>query len=123
MVGEFGGIGAFVTQWQTDKCHTYLKAPTPDEESGIYVNMIKSIIAHKQDILASVSTQITDVELECDGWTNERRECTFAMSIWYGHKDVLLYLQEHNSKALSARMVVQWQEWRARRGYGALETI
>ena len=78
MVGEFGGIGAFVTQWQTDKCHTYLRAPTPAMEADIYVNMTKSIVARKQDISASVYTQITDVEMECDGFLTYERMNKFS---------------------------------------------
>jgi hypothetical protein len=34
MVGEFGGIGAFVTQWQPNKCHTYMKVATPAAEAA-----------------------------------------------------------------------------------------
>eukprot|EP01047_Picozoa_sp_COSAG01_P028566 COSAG01_NODE_1924_length_8886_cov_6.780699_4_plen_229_part_00 len=78
MVGEYGGIGAFITQWQPGKCHTYLKAATAKDEADIYVNMTKSLLANKDDISASVYTQITDVELECDGFLTYERHYKFS---------------------------------------------
>ena len=45
MIGEFGGIGAFISghEMVEGKCHTYLKKDTPDEEADTYVDMIKTV--------------------------------------------------------------------------------
>jgi hypothetical protein len=42
MIGEFGGIGAFVSgkEWVPGKCGTYLHVDTPAEEASTYVNMV-----------------------------------------------------------------------------------
>ena len=41
MVGEFGGIGAFVRgkEWKPQACHTYLKVGTPQQGAAAYVKM------------------------------------------------------------------------------------
>jgi len=41
MIGEFGGVGAFIDgkEWTPGRCHTYLKAADPATEGGIYINM------------------------------------------------------------------------------------
>jgi hypothetical protein len=76
-IGEFGGIGAFIDgkSWVTNSCHTYLKAATPDEEAAIYINMTQTLLARKKTdgVSIAVYTQITDVELECDGFLNYDR--------------------------------------------------
>merc|ERR1719373_58349 len=43
MVGEFGGIGAFISgkEWVPGKCFTYLKASSPADEAEKYVSMAK----------------------------------------------------------------------------------
>jgi hypothetical protein len=69
MIGEFGGIGAFVVghEWTPGKCGTYLPASDPPTEAGIYVNMTKQLITLKQQgVSCCIYTQITDVERECD---------------------------------------------------------
>ncbi|EGD76874.1 hypothetical protein PTSG_12695 [Salpingoeca rosetta] len=70
MIGEFGGIGAFIPgkEWWPAQCHTYLHVDTPLEEANTYINMTNMIYNWRSDISASVYTQITDVELECDGF-------------------------------------------------------
>ena len=80
MIGEFGGIGAFVSgkMWVPNKCHTYLHVSTPKDEADTYVNMTKTILNRIIDISASVYTQITDVELECDGFLNYDRTNKFT---------------------------------------------
>lgn len=80
MIGEFGGIGAFVDgkMWVPNKCHTYLHVSTPKDEAETYVNMTKIILNRVQDISACVYTQITDVELECDGFLNYDRTHKFS---------------------------------------------
>lgn len=80
MVGEFGGIGAFVAgkEWVPGKCHTYLKEKTVQEEAAEYVNMTATLIAEVPlGLSASIYTQITDVELECDGFLNYDRSPKF----------------------------------------------
>merc|ERR1719235_2971448 len=79
MVGEFGGIGAFVKgkEWVPGKCHTYLKVDTPADEAAKYIEMAKTIESRVDHISASVYTQTTDVELECDGFLNYDRSNKF----------------------------------------------
>ena len=80
MIGEYGGIGAFVEgkEWVPQKCHTYLHVSTPEDEAQTYINMTRAILDRVQDISASVYTQITDVELECDGFLNYDRTYKFT---------------------------------------------
>jgi len=82
MIGEFGGIGAFLDgkEWVPNKCHTYLKVDTPTEEASKYVSMAQTIAGYQKAKTASASvyTQITDVELECDGFLNYDRTNKFS---------------------------------------------
>jgi len=80
MIGEFGGIGAFVTgkAWVPGECHTYVKVDTPSEEASTYVKMAGQLLAVTGDVSASVYTQITDLELECDGFLNYDRTNKFS---------------------------------------------
>ena len=86
MIGEFGGIGAFIKgkEWYPGKCHTYLQAPNASAEAALYVSMVdgtpkggNSLLSVREDVRASVYTQITDVELECDGFLNYDRSNKF----------------------------------------------
>jgi len=68
MVGEFGGIGAFIQgrEWSPGQCFAYLANPDPENEAETYVNMTKILLDNKaQGVSASIFTQITDVENEC----------------------------------------------------------
>lgn len=80
MIGEFGGIGAFVEghEWVAGKCHTYLHVDTPDDEANEYISMIGTVQGNRNDVSAIVYTQITDVELECDGFYNYDRTNKFS---------------------------------------------
>jgi len=80
MLGEFGGIGAFVSghEWVPNQCQTYLAVATPQDEANTYVSMTQTIQNHRLDISASVYTQITDVERECDGFYNYDRTNKFT---------------------------------------------
>ena len=80
MIGEFGGIGAFVEgkEWKPKSCHTYLHVDTPHDEAATYVNMSKTIASRVDHVSASVYTQTTDVELECDGFLNYDRTNKFS---------------------------------------------
>ena len=48
MIGEFGGIGAFLQgkEWVPGKCHTYLHVNTSSDEAGKYVEMAKTIAGY-----------------------------------------------------------------------------
>jgi len=80
MVGEFGGIGAFVKgkEWSPNKCHTYLHVATPMEEASAYIKMAATIQGRVDHVSAAVYTQTTDVELECDGFLNYDRSNKFT---------------------------------------------
>ena len=79
-VGEFGGIGAFVLgkEWKPQSCHTYLHVDTPSDEADTYVAMAHTLLNHSDHISASVYTQTTDVETECDGFLNYDRSNKFS---------------------------------------------
>merc|ERR1711916_258078 len=79
MIGEFGGVGAFVDgkEWWPNKCGTYLHVDTPSEEAQTYINMTLTMLQN-QPLSASVYTQIVDVELECDGFLNYDRSSKFS---------------------------------------------
>merc|ERR1711937_148169 len=66
MIGEFGGIGAFMPgkEWVPKRCHTYLKVDSPDDEAAKYIAMAKTIEGAVGKVSACVYTQTTDVELE-----------------------------------------------------------
>jgi len=79
MVGEFGGIGAFVPgkEWKPQSCHTYKYVATPAEEASTYIGMAQTLLNRSDHVSASVYTQTTDVELECDGFLNYDRTNKF----------------------------------------------
>jgi hypothetical protein len=79
MVGEFGGIGAFVLgkEWKPRSCHTYKAVDTPVDEASVYIGMARTLANRSDHISASVYTQTTDVELECDGFLNYDRSNKF----------------------------------------------
>jgi len=80
MVGEFGGIGAFIglREWVPDRCYTYLHVATPADEANTYATMAKQLLALRNDVAVSVYTQITDVEFECDGFLTYDRTNKFS---------------------------------------------
>jgi len=80
MVGEYGGIGAFVAgkEWKPKSCHTYLAKSTPAEEASTFITMAAQIQSRVDHISASVYTQTTDLELECDGFLNYDRSNKFS---------------------------------------------
>ena len=93
MVGEFGGVGAFLSEWQqvngTGKCRSNSPAgsyghgnSTPTEAASSYIGMTKLLAANKHDISASVVTQITDVENECDVRHERCLRSLFAQLRW-----------------------------------------
>ena len=96
MIGEFGGIGAFVAgkEWVPGKCHTYEKVDTPQDEADTYVKMAAKILSQIGHLSASVYTQITDVELECDGFLNYDRSTKFTPAQTAAIRDANLKLVE-----------------------------
>ncbi len=50
MVGEFGGLGAFIEghMWAPGECGTYLPTPTPQDEADTYVNMTAKLLSYKK---------------------------------------------------------------------------
>jgi hypothetical protein len=96
MQGEYGGIGAFITgkEWVPAKCHTYLHVNTATDEMDKFIEMVGTLKKIKATHLsASVYTQITDVELECDGFLNYDRSNKFTdaqtMSIFKANQDLI----------------------------------
>jgi beta-galactosidase/beta-glucuronidase len=88
MLGEFGGVGAFVAGkvWRpptpTQKsCFAYNlpshPLATPADEADAYIKMTDTLVAWSNTLSASVYTQISDVELECDGFLNYDRTNKF----------------------------------------------
>lgn len=61
MVGEFGGLGAFIAghEWAPHQCGTYLPTPTPADEAGVYVNMTLQLLKYKAaGVSVSIYTQV-----------------------------------------------------------------
>ena len=77
MVGEFGGAGAFVQGRLWANCFAYLILGTPLDEAQAYIQMAQTLAVWSEHLSASVYTQITDVEEECDGFLNYDRTNKF----------------------------------------------
>lgn len=79
MVGEFGGLGAFVSgkEWVAGKCFAYQTAKTPAEQADLYIAIAKTFASRADHVSAAVYTQTTDVEFECDGFLNYDRTNKF----------------------------------------------
>jgi len=79
MIGEFGGIGAYVPghQWVPNQCGAPLAVATPQDEANAYIAMTKTISSRRDDISVCIYTQISDVERECDGFLNYDRTNKF----------------------------------------------
>ena len=76
MVGEFGGIGTCIAghEWQPKAgsksgsgCFAYLENPDAQNMTDTYLEMVQLLHSSRHTVSASVFTQITDVENECDG--------------------------------------------------------
>jgi hypothetical protein len=80
MIGEFGGIGAFQQghMWTRSGCFAYKENANAHDQSGMYVNMTEQIQANRDHISATVYTQTTDLENECDGFLNYDRTNKFT---------------------------------------------
>ena len=57
-----------------------MKVPSPEAGRKAYINMTQQLLSFKRagQVSASVYTQITDVELECDGFLNYDRSDKFS---------------------------------------------
>jgi len=80
MLGEFGGIGAFVQghMWTPDQCFAYEANPNPQAQADMYGQMADFILSVRFDLSATIYTQITDLENECDGYLNYDRTSKFT---------------------------------------------
>jgi hypothetical protein len=80
MLGEYGGVGAFVQgkEWAPGLCYTYLPVAQPHDEAEAYVNMTQQLVALQPFLGGAFYTQITDVESECDGFLNYDRSAKFS---------------------------------------------
>ncbi len=83
MVGEFGGIGTYVTgqhEWANGQCHTYLHVDNATAYTSTYIGMLATVTKNRDTTGLSycVYTQTTDVENECDGMVNMDRTAKFT---------------------------------------------
>jgi len=70
MIGEYGGLGAFISghEWVPGKCYAYMGSKDPEEMTQQYLKMVSMVKQNIADVSALIYTQITDVERECDGF-------------------------------------------------------
>jgi len=82
MIGEFGGIGAFQTghMWTPSGCFAYKANPDSHDQATMYIGMAGTIKSNRDHISASVYTQTTDLERECDGFLNYDRTNKFSLA-------------------------------------------
>jgi hypothetical protein len=71
LLGEYGGVLLAVAdhQWAPGKCHGYRTVNSTTELTNVYVSYIDTIqqLKVQPGLSASIYTQITDVETECNG--------------------------------------------------------
>ncbi len=69
MVGEFAGIGAFLSghEWKPGGCYSYENTPTPLDQASLWVNMTQRLQSYRGQVSVGIVTQVTDIEEECDG--------------------------------------------------------
>jgi hypothetical protein len=80
MIGEFGGIGAFIPEkeWVPNKWYAFLGVNTAADQANKYIEFAKTILKAVDHVSASVYTQTTDLETECDGFLNYDRSNKFT---------------------------------------------
>jgi len=80
MIGEFGGIGAFQAghMWTPHGCFAYKENANAHDQATMYAGMAGTIESNRDHISASVYTQTTDLEMECDGFLNYDRTNKFT---------------------------------------------
>ena len=71
LLGEFGGVLLVVDghQWAPGKCHGYRTVNSSDDLTAVYASYVEMIAGFKTKpgLSASIYTQITDCETECNG--------------------------------------------------------
>lgn len=82
-IGEYGGIGwrPVGKEWLEDSCgKRAIIAQNSSDGAAVLLNMIKLLSAQRDagTLSAAIITQITDVELECDGFLAYDRSHHFA---------------------------------------------
>merc|ERR1711990_461601 len=102
MIGEFGGIGAFIPghMWTEHGCFAYQKNSDPADQASVYVKMAGQIQSRMDHVSASVYTQTTDLENECDGFLNYDRTNKFTAEETNMIKKANLALTEPSSSAV-----------------------
>jgi len=75
MVGEFGGGGIAVEgrEWVPGGCNSHLELSSAAALAEKYIGWAKLFEKNIHNVSAAVYTQLTDVELECDGFLNYDR--------------------------------------------------
>jgi len=70
MVGEYANVASFVPghEWQPGRCAAMKVQNTSAEMVAYFIKMAAEIEAVVDHVSASVFTQTTDIEDECDGW-------------------------------------------------------
>jgi beta-galactosidase/beta-glucuronidase len=95
MLGEYGGMGAYVSghEWVPGQCQSYMASKDPEEECTQYLTMQSQIKARIADISCAIYTQITDLERECDGFLNYDRTSKFnadqTKRLFYANQDLI----------------------------------
>ena len=81
MVGEYGGLGLYPAermQWLPSRCGSYLRANTSSEFIQSLQFAFEQLTKSHAFVSASIYTQITAVELECDGFLTYDRRAKFS---------------------------------------------
>jgi len=78
-VGEYGGLGYFEPghQWASGLCYGYFDLDSSVKLADLIIQYAELILSNKKDISICVYTQLSDVELECDGYHNFDRTSKF----------------------------------------------
>jgi hypothetical protein len=68
-LGEYGGVGLFIPghEWASGKCYGYDDVSDPGQLVTKLQGYFSTVQANQNSISASVYTQTTDLETECDG--------------------------------------------------------
>ena len=81
MIGEYGGVGVFVDghSWVEHGCHAYANLSSSQEYADQLVQWMGHEVGDQRgNLSAAVYTQLTDVEVECDGMLNFDRTHKFT---------------------------------------------
>eukprot|EP01060_Flectonema_neradi_P017470 TRINITY_DN2435_c0_g1_i1.p1 TRINITY_DN2435_c0_g1~~TRINITY_DN2435_c0_g1_i1.p1 ORF type:complete len:639 (+),score=133.74 TRINITY_DN2435_c0_g1_i1:49-1917(+) len=80
MAGEWGGVGYFIPghEWVEGQCGGYAPAANSSGMLDMYLSALDKFIPYSVNISASVITQTTDIERECDGFFTYDRVKKFS---------------------------------------------